>query len=195
MNGPWAATGTSSTVAIASPSSRAWRGCCKCRLSKLFAVAQSPSDHGSNLKPGGWWESADFGGIVKCDDGSVTEDSHYSQFMDQCERAMAKFGMNFRVANHVGELLNKVGFVNVECRTIKAPIGPWARDPTLRLVGQYLSTSMSDFMTAFAAKPFRALGMEPAEIEVFIAKARKDMKDPKQHAYLEFKFWKGQKPV
>jgi hypothetical protein len=125
----------------------------------------------------------------------MPEESYYAKFVAQCNVAMNKFGMNFQSANHVGETLKKVGFTRVECRTIKTPVGIWAKDPTLRLVGQYMLTVMSDLMGAFAAKPFLALGMEPAEIEVFLAKARKDLKDPKQHAYLEFKLWRAQKPM
>jgi len=47
---------------------------------------------------------------------------------------------------------------------------------------------------AMAAKPFRALGMDPVEIEVFLAAARKDLNNPEIHAYEIFYFWMGQKP-
>lgn len=47
---------------------------------------------------------------------------------------------------------------------------------------------------AMAAKPFRALNIEPVEIELFLAAARKDLNNPGIHAYEKFFFWMGQKP-
>ncbi|KAI9152037.1 S-adenosyl-L-methionine-dependent methyltransferase [Paramyrothecium foliicola] len=161
-------------------------------LKKCEKVVQMAFD---NLKPGGWWDSQDFGGMIKCDDGTLRKDSALLKFMELCDQAMAKFGMVFRRGSTLGELLTKAGFTRVQCRTVKVPVGTWPKDPILRLVGQYMLTVMSDLMGAFGAKPFRALGMEPAEIEVFLAEARKDMKDTKQHAFLEFKLWRGQKPL
>lgn len=125
----------------------------------------------------------------------MKEDAPLAKFMDLSEEALDKFGMKFRLANHMEEPLKKAGFVNIKCYTVKTPIGTWPKDPTLRLIGQYMITIMSDLMSAFGAKPFRALGMSPEEIEVFLAQGRKQMKDTKSHQYLEFKFWTAQKPL
>lgn len=149
----------------------------------------------SNLKPGGWWESQDFAGYIRCDDDSMPADSPLAKFMDLSEEALNKFGMKFRLANHMEEPLRKAGFVNISCYTVKTPIGTWPKDNTLRLIGQYMITIMSDLMSAFGAKPLRALDMSPEEIEVFLAQGRRQMKDPKSHQYLEFKFWTAQKPL
>jgi len=48
-------------------------------------------------------------------------------------------------------------------------------------------------MGAMAAKPLRALGLQPVEIEVLLATARNEMNNPKVHAYERFYFWMGQK--
>jgi hypothetical protein len=47
---------------------------------------------------------------------------------------------------------------------------------------------------AMAAKPFRALNLDPTEIEVFLAAARKDLNNQELHSYENFFFWMGQKP-
>jgi len=65
----------------------------------------------------------------------------------------------------------------------------------LRLCGMYMTLNMSDLMAAMGAKPLTVLGMSREEIEVFLAQARRDMKDPLQHAYLNYRFWTGQKPL
>ncbi len=54
--------------------------------------------------------------------------------------------------------------------------------------------AVSDMFGAMAAKPLRALDMSPIEIELFLAAARRDIKDPAIHAYEKFFFWLGQKP-
>lgn len=102
--------------------------------------------------------------------------------------------MKFRAGERQRELLEKAGFVNVDCVVHKVPIGTWPKDKRLRLIGMYCRTAVNDMFGAMAAKPFRALDMNPTEIQVFLAAARKDLKNPAIHAYEKFFFWTGQKP-
>jgi hypothetical protein len=46
--------------------------------------------------------------------------------------------------------LTDAGFVNVETRIVKIPIGPWAKDKTLRTVGQYCRFSLEDGLEALS---------------------------------------------
>lgn len=78
-------------------------------------------------------------------------------------------------------------------RTLIDP-GKTKQDKRLRLVGLYARTAVDDMFGAMAAKPFRALGMDPVESEVFLAAARKDLNNPEMHCYENFFFWTAQKP-
>jgi hypothetical protein len=62
-----------------------------------------------------------------CDDGTMPDDFAPKKFMDLCTTALGKFNMNFRGGNVVGEKLEKAGFMNVSCKTIKTPVGRWPK--------------------------------------------------------------------
>ncbi|KAJ9150145.1 S-adenosyl-L-methionine-dependent methyltransferase [Coniochaeta hoffmannii] len=147
-----------------------------------------------NLKPGGWVEIQEFDARANCDDGTLADDAALKRFFDTAEQAVKTFGMDFRAGEKLREPLEKAGFVNVRLVTHKVPIGTWPKDKRLRLIGLYARTAVNDMFGAMAAKPFRALGMDPVEIEVFLAAARKDLNNPEIHAYEIFYFWMGQKP-
>ena len=59
----------------------------------------------------------------------------------------------------------------------------------------YMQTILNNLIGALAAKPLRMLGWSDAEVEVFAARARNDLKNNNFHAYINYFFWTGQKPV
>jgi hypothetical protein len=48
-----------------------------------------------------------------------------------------KFGKSFTVAEDSRAFMEKAGFVNVEHKTFKWPIGPWPRDRKMKEIGAY----------------------------------------------------------
>lgn len=107
---------------------------------------------------------------------------------------MRLFGPELRIAPRIGKLLEEAGFVNIQKKVFKVPVGIWPLDKTLRLVGLYMKTVTGDLLGAVGAKPLQALGMSDAEIQVFLATVRKALEDDKVHAYGRFYVWSGQKP-
>jgi hypothetical protein len=147
-----------------------------------------------NLAPGGWVEIQELDARANCDDGTLAPDAPLKRFFDTAETAVQTFGMNFRAGEKLGPILEKAGFVHVNCVVHKVPIGTWAKDKRLRLIGMYCRTAVNDMFGAMAAKPFRNLDMSEAEIQLFLAAARKDLNNDGIHAYEKFYFWTGQKP-
>ncbi|KAF4977615.1 hypothetical protein FZEAL_5899 [Fusarium zealandicum] len=147
----------------------------------------------AHLKPGGWIEIQELDARANCDDGTLPTDAPLAKFFDSAEEAVSNFGMNFRIGENLREPLEKAGFINVECKVLKVPIGTWAKDTNLRLIGLYCSTAVGDMFGAMAAKPLRKI-MDPAEIELFLAAARKDLHNPAFHSYEKYYFWMAQKP-
>ncbi|KAG4261197.1 hypothetical protein FPRO04_08188 [Fusarium proliferatum] len=137
---------------------------------------------GSHMKPGAWIEIQELDARANCDDGSLAPDAPLAKFFDTAEQAVASFGMKFRAGENLREPLEKAGFTNVSCKVLKVPIGTWAKDKKLRLIGLYLKTAVSDMFGAMAAKPLRKI-LEPEEIEVFLANARKDLNNVNIHSY------------
>ncbi|KAF5586463.1 mRNA 3 end-processing YTH1 [Fusarium pseudocircinatum] len=142
-------------------------------------VLRQAHDH---MKPGAWIEIQELDARANCDDGSLAPDAPLAKFFDTAEQAVASFGMKFRAGENLREPLEKAGFTNVSCKVLKVPIGTWAKDKKLRLIGLYLKTAVSDMFGAMAAKPLRKI-LGPEEIEVFLADARKDLNNVNIHSY------------
>ncbi|KAJ0385902.1 hypothetical protein COL922a_005495 [Colletotrichum nupharicola] len=148
----------------------------------------------ANLKPGAWVETQDFSSNVACDDGTMPDDWYLLQFWEKIRQAMSKLNIDILVGPRIGKIVEEAGFVNVQKKSYKVPVGTWPKDKTLRLVGMYMRTVTEDFLGAAASKPLAALGMERTEIEVFLALVRKAIRDPEVHAYGTYYSWTGQKP-
>ncbi|KAM5386509.1 hypothetical protein ACJZ2D_000472 [Fusarium nematophilum] len=138
-----------------------------------------------HMKPGAWIEIQELDARANCDDGSLAPDAPIAKFFDTAEEAVGHFGMKFRAGENLREPLEKVGFTNLQCKILK--------DKKLRLIGLYCRTAVGDMFGAMAAKPFRKI-MDPEEIQVLLAAARKDLQDVNIHSYEKYYFWMGQKP-
>jgi hypothetical protein len=69
-------------------------------------------------------------------------------------QGLAVFGKDLAVVLKIKELLSDAGFVNIEERMIKAPIGTWAKDKKLKTVGLYQRTSINDGLEGLSLGPF-----------------------------------------
>jgi len=129
-----------------------------------------------------------------CDDGTILPDDPVKALYDLAAQAFLKFGMNVTVTSELEPLLREAGFENIHCVVKKVPIGPWAKDKTLRLVGKYQELAVQDIIPTFAGRPFEALGMSQTESQVMLAMARKGLADLSIHRYFNYYFWFAQKP-
>ena len=109
-------------------------------------------------------------------------------------QAFSKFGMNITITSNLEPLLREAGFENIHCMIRKVPIGPWAKDKTLRLIGKCQEIAVLDIIPTLAGRPFEALGMSQVESQVAIAMARKGIADLSVHRYFNYYFWYAQKP-
>lgn len=146
------------------------------------------------MKPGGWIELQELNAEPMCDDGTMGPDDPVKKMYDLAGRAFARFGMDVTLPKKLEPLLRDAGFVNIQCKVKKVPIGVWAKNKTLRLVGLYQKFAVLDLMPALAGRPFEALGMSQAESQVTLAVARNALEDPKVHRYFNYYFWFAQKP-
>jgi SAM-dependent methyltransferase len=148
-----------------------------------------------SLKPGGWIELQELSGAPLCDDGTMPPDDPVKYLYDKAAEAFAKFGMNVTLPKDLGPMLEAAGFDNIHCIVKKVPIGVWARDKTLRLIGLYQKEAVREILPVIGGRPFAALGMSRAEIDVTVAMARKGLDDTNVHRYFHYYFWFAQKPL
>jgi len=149
----------------------------------------------SHMKPGGWIEFQEISGEVQCDDGSMAPDDILKDYYRLCVQAMRSFGMDIRKHHQLAPDLEKAGFINIGYTIKKIPLGSWARDKTLRLVGQYARLiGLDGCRLTVLGKPWATLGFSAEERQVWAAKIRQSMMDDKIHRYYNFYFWTAQKP-
>lgn len=159
-----------------------------------------PSDQASHspsvrsLKPGGWIEFQELQGLPYCDDDTMGDDDPFKRLYEIAKDAYSKFGMSTTIAAELEPYLRRAGFTNIHCKVLKVPIGVWARDETMRLIGLYQKTAVTEFMSTLAGRPFEALGMSAAEAQLTLAMARKSLEDVGVHRYFTYHFWWAQKP-
>lgn len=147
------------------------------------------------MKPGGWIELQEPHVNAFCDDGTMPDDYPVKVFYELLQKAFRGFGTDVHISTNLVPKLEAAGFVNIKEEIIKVPIGTWAKNKTLRLVGLYWRTAIMDLLPAMAGRPFLSLGMSKAEIEVFLASVRKALLDTKVHSYVNIHFVYGQKPM
>ncbi|EGX97238.1 hypothetical protein CCM_01898 [Cordyceps militaris CM01] len=149
---------------------------------------------GRSLRPGGWIEFQELLGRPLCDDGTMRPDDPFKVLYEIAGDAYARLGLSTALPAELEPMLLAAGFDNVHCKVIKVPIGTWAKDKTMRLVGLYQKTAVTDFISTLAGRPFRALGLSEEEAQVRLALARQALNDPRVHRYFNYYYWYAQKP-
>ncbi|KAH7142174.1 putative TAM domain methyltransferase [Dactylonectria macrodidyma] len=147
------------------------------------------------LEPGGWFESQEVDGNVCCDDGTLNPDGPVATWFNDLLVASERVNRPAILGATLKEVYEKVGFVDIHQRTVKMPIGGWARDTRLKEVGFMWEANLLEGLGGFSYQLFnRAFERTPAEIEVCLVDVRQHLGDPRTHAYMPgFIVW-GRKP-
>lgn len=89
----------------------------------------------NNLAPGGWIEHMDIANGFCCDDGSLPKDSLLAKFDDDMAPVVAQIGNTIRITELMRKGIEDAGFINVQERHFKFPIGDWPRHPVYKEAG------------------------------------------------------------
>jgi hypothetical protein len=123
----------------------------------------------------------------------MLDDDPLKRFYALAYEAFLKFKMNIHAARDLRPYLEDAGFKNIHCIVKKVPVGTWARDRILRVIGLYMKLAILAVIPSFAGKPFEALGISSEERQVWLAVVRKTLEDNSIHRYFNFYFWYAQK--
>lgn len=94
--------------------------------------------------------------------------------------------------------IEAAGFINVQEKLYKVPLGVWVKNPVLKEAGRFCKMHVMTGIEGFAMFAFTHFG-EPVpwtaeEVQVWLAKFRKDVENQGIHAYyLKRRVW-AQKP-
>ncbi|CZR69809.1 related to methyltransferase [Phialocephala subalpina] len=150
----------------------------------------------NHTKPGGWIEMQELLFTLNCDDGTMKEDYPTARFLQLIKEGLAVFGVDLLGVTRNAQLLHDAGFVNVETKVFKIPLGVWPKNRTMKLIGLYLRSVIYDGLQGIALGPLtRGLKWTPEDVELFLVDVRKSLMDASTHSYLPFHVVYGQKPL
>lgn len=91
----------------------------------------------ASLEPGGWFEQGEISVSPISDDDTVTPDHIFTHWGDRSIKLGDEFGKTFNIYKEMkGHLESSPDkWDNVIERTMKLPIGAWAKDPQLKKIG------------------------------------------------------------
>ncbi|KIW30924.1 uncharacterized protein PV07_02615 [Cladophialophora immunda] len=153
----------------------------------LFCSLQSPvrllRQAFENLRPGGWFEVQDFG-LPKSDDGTIKLGSRYQDWTNLYRQAMQKVDRDPELAQKYGDMMGKVGFINVSTVTRKVPHNTWPKNKQLKTLGSMNRLNIHEGLEGFSLRPFCGiLEMSETRVYAMLAEMRRELNDRKIHAY------------
>ncbi|RMJ09508.1 hypothetical protein CDV36_010849 [Fusarium kuroshium] len=108
---------------------------------------------------------------------------------------LARFGKPLDNAIQWKSKLEDAGFKNVRQEIRKIPVGAWPKDPRLKEIGRFQGIQQMKAVESYTPAVFdRVLGWSSEEIQILVAKVRKELTDPSIHLYIPVYFVWGQKP-
>ncbi|KAI2627902.1 S-adenosyl-L-methionine-dependent methyltransferase [Hypomontagnella submonticulosa] len=149
-------------------------------------------------KPGGYAETMESSCMMQSDDGSVKDGSALDQWSKVFTEAGKKSGRTFSVIeeNLQRRAMEAAGFEVVIEETHKTPLGGWAADEKLKLVGQYNGLAVGQDIEGFLTYLWTmVMGWTKEEIQVYAAHLRREMRSPHIHAYYPTRIVVGRKPL
>ncbi|KAJ8109272.1 hypothetical protein OPT61_g7585 [Boeremia exigua] len=150
----------------------------------------------TNLKPGGYIECQEITFPIKTmDPGLTAENSPLVRWSDLFFKAAGKAGLDATGPRHLAPKLQQAGFVTINLKTYKWPLGGWAKGAKFKLLGRYVYEDILQALPSLSLGLFtRVLHWSQEEVEVFLAECRQESKRKDRHFYAECLFWYAQKP-
>ncbi|TDZ40530.1 putative methyltransferase tdiE [Colletotrichum trifolii] len=148
-----------------------------------------------NLEPGGYLELQDNTYPMKCDDGTMTDESKIYQWSKLMVESTDAIGRSVTEASSFKQMLENAGFVDVVEKKEKWPLGPWPKDPRYREIGDWSQAAFFQGLEGFTLALFtRVLGWTREETLVFCAEVRQELKERRVHGYYDMYCVYGRKP-
>lgn len=114
----------------------------------------------------------------------MTPDHAAWQWADKLDECFKILGRPFVNVPSLVAILEEAGFLDVTIVPFKWPVGPWAKDPHYKELGEWALENSSQGLEAWTmAALTRALDWSNAEVQALLAQVRNDLKDRSIHHY------------
>ncbi|KAI8293102.1 Cytochrome P450 monooxygenase lolP1 [Colletotrichum sp. SAR 10_98] len=138
----------------------------------------------NGIAPGGYIELFEGHARTQSDDGSLTPEHAMWQWADKLDECCKILGRPFVHVPSLVPMLKEAGFVDVKIVPFKWPVGPWAKDPHYKELGEWAFANALEGLEAWTIAAFtRALNWSYAEVQTLLSEVRKDMNDRSIHHY------------
>ncbi|KAI8649713.1 hypothetical protein NCS55_01433600 [Fusarium keratoplasticum] len=156
---------------------------------RLFAQAFK------HLNSGGYFEMQGAYTRFLSDDGTAHKAKEVQSWCRMLVEGIERFGKPIDGAPTWKQKMEDAGFEDVQQEILKISIGGWPKDPSLKELGKYQLIQQIQGAESYTPAVFsRVLGWTDEEIQVLIAKVRKEFIDPSIHLYIPaYVIW-GKKP-
>ncbi|KAI1015288.1 hypothetical protein LB504_011122 [Fusarium proliferatum] len=137
-----------------------------------------------NLEPGGYLELQDMSLPARSDDGTLYPKSYLSKWCRSCFEAGQNLGRPVFPTTEYKNYLAAAGFVDIVEVQQKWPTNPWPRERKFKDLGAWACANIAGGLDGLSLAYFtRGLGWSTEETRVFCAHVRKDLQNPRIHAY------------
>lgn len=137
-----------------------------------------------NLAPGGWIEMVDCLFPIQSDDTSLHEDHTILKWAKLLVEGSVKLGRPLTDAKQHKQRLLDAGFINVEEKMFKWPTNTWPKDKKHKEVGLWTLANIDGGLEGLSmALLTRGCGWTKEEVLAFLTGVRRDLRNPRIHAY------------
>ncbi|KAH6855828.1 S-adenosyl-L-methionine-dependent methyltransferase [Chaetomium sp. MPI-CAGE-AT-0009] len=139
-----------------------------------------------NLNPGGYAEFQDFNLLYYSEDGSLTPQHALREWISTLTGAADQLGRDSNPGSKLEGWARAAGFAGVTHRRYRVPIGPWARDATLKEVGTWNLMQVLNGLEGLSMRLYTGvLGWSEEEVRALLERVRGDLADPRVHAMFD----------
>ena len=139
------------------------------------------------LRPGGWLEHTDFSVYIKCDDGSIPQDSIYATWNAFFSEASEKTGKDFTITVGGKNLgwMREAGFTgSAHVKDFKLPLGTWPAEKKWKEVGAFNMVTCDEGLEGYILYlGTKVLNWTLEDIHDMLDRTRTAMRNPRYHAY------------
>ncbi|KAF4985585.1 hypothetical protein FDECE_16461 [Fusarium decemcellulare] len=148
-----------------------------------------------SLEPGGWFEMQDILLPYASDDGTLKPDHALDKLGNYFCSTSEMLGRVMDAPKNFKTYMQKAGFEGLVEHRYKWPIGTWPKDKFYKELGAWTYANLEGGLEGLTLALFtRGLKWTKDETMLFCAEVRKDLQNPRIHAYIPVIVVYGQKP-
>lgn len=138
------------------------------------------------MEPGGWAEFQDFDLQYYSEDGSLALDDPLLFWISTLLDAARSLNRDPNPGSKLEGWVKDAGFKNIVHKKYRVPIGPWAKDPTMKEVGTYNYMQINQGLEGLSLRLYTSvLNWKEEEILVLLSQVRKSLRNPSIHAMFD----------